>query len=439
MPLPESEMKDIEAALPPPTLGDGDAQAEKAPTLPAAEALERLQRGEKLENVRVEKLVFRGAFAQPVRLQHVTLVQPKFDGATFQADVTLHGCTIDRPFFASPCEFAAGLDLTGSTLIRTQFHRLTVKGKLNCDNVHTRGRFTFTACRFEADVRFWEARFSGWAEFKKCDFVGVADFRSMHCDEGFVLQNCKFYGEFWFRGTTVSKKFEAKEVLFERLVDFSKAKLHDFCYLEQIEQGKEQLWAFTNTVGERIRVRTEQLTGRLASEQRGDNEAAMHEYAFLKRTFESLHHFDQEDWAYYRFKVCQRRSRPQSWARPWTKVLRFLDWLVLDKGCGYCTDPFRAVRTAVVLMLFFGLVYAVGIGYLPKEVDEHLPFGGERYDLLNRVVVGMYESVSVFISGLNGLSEMAKGPMTLVLIVEALSGTLLWGLFVVSFGRKVIR
>jgi hypothetical protein len=110
------------------------------------------------------------------------------------------------------------------------------------------------------------------------------------------------------------------------------------------------------------------ITGRLASEEHGDHAQAMHEYAYLKRAFGSLHRYDQEDWAYYRFKVNQRRCCHRSWWRPWTKLLQFLDWLLLDHGCGYCTNPFRAVRAALFIMLGFGLIYMAGIVAFSRKV-----------------------------------------------------------------------
>jgi hypothetical protein len=441
MPLSDAEQEKLEATQPPDIVDEGGdhSAAPPAGTLSAKEAIDRLRRGEPLENVRVERLVFRDAFPLPVRLNHVTLIQPRFDGAVFQDEVEFTGCTIDRPGFGRDSEFAKGLNLAGSTLLRAQIHRLTIKGNFNFEHVHTRGKFSLVKCKIEGSVRFWETRFSGWAEIKGCEVVGVGDFRSFHAEEGFVLLDCHFHSDVWFRGSSVAKKFEASGSRFDAVLDLSKAKLHDYCYLENIVLGDKTRFAFTNTIGERIRVRTEHLTGRLDSEEKRDYEAAMHEYAFLKRNFEALHRFDQEDWAFYRFKVNQRRSRPQSWARPWTKVLRFLDWLVLDKGCGYCTDPFRALRTAGIIILVFGVIYAAGVDSLPAEVDSHLPFGGERGDLLNRVTIGMYESVSVFVSGLSGISELARGGMNFALMTEALLGTLLWGLFIVSFSRKVIR
>ena len=121
-------------------------------------------------------------------------------------------------------------------------------------------------------------------------------------------------------------------------------------------------FAFTNAVAERILVRPEQLDGRLASEAAGDHAQAMQEYGLLKRVFEGLHRYDHEDWAFYRFKVNQRRSCKRTWQRPWTKLAQFTDWLLLDLGCGYGTNPLRAVRAALVIMLAFSVIYVAWAG-----------------------------------------------------------------------------
>jgi len=45
----------------------------------------------------------------------------------------------------------------------------------------------------------------------------------------------------------------------------------------------------------------------------------------------------------------------------------------------------------------------------------------------------------VFTSGLSGIGDIAHGWMNVPLMIESLLGTLLWGLFIVAFSRKVIR
>jgi hypothetical protein len=251
-----------------------------------------------------------------------------------------------------------------------------------------------------------------------------------------VLAGCQFRSDAWFRGVTVLKKWDAGASRFEALLDLSKAKLHDFVYLEGIEQGAGQLFAFANALAERILVRAEQLSGRLASERSGDHAQAMQEYGLLKRVFEGLHRYEQEDWAFYRFKVNQRRCKARSWRRPWSKLAGFADWLLLDQGCGYGTNPLRAVRAAFAIILTFALIYASGVESLHIELA---PFAGPKETLANRLMIGALTSVSAFTSGFGDIRGAAQGWMNLPLIAESLLGTLLWGLFIVAFSRKVIR
>ncbi len=400
------------------------------------EALERLRNGELIEKVRIVGLRFRGEFPHPVRFRNVLLVQPIVEKAAFAEDVSFEHCTIDRLQFNRTSTFEKGLNLSASTLIKASLRRLTVRGVFRCDNLRTRGRLLVEGARFEGRVRFWEAHFQGWVEFKQCEFVEEADFRSSQAEEGFVLTGCHFRSNALFRGATVQKKWQADTSRFDGVLDLSKAKLHDFVYLEGIEQGKGQTFAFTNALAERILIRSDQLAGRLASENAGDHAQAMQEYGLLKRAFEGLHRYEQEDWAFYMFKVNQRRGKARSWRNPWTKLGGLADWLLLDHGCGYGTKPLRAVRAALVIILGFALIYAIGIDSLNVE---HPPFAGPKQGLGNRLMIGTLTSVSSFTSGFGDIRDAAQGWMNLPLIAESLLGTLLWGLFIVAFSRKVIR
>src|SRR5262249_21543568 len=137
--------------------------------------------------------------------------------------------------------------------------------------------------------------------------------------------------------------------------------------------------------------------------------------------------------------VNQRRARQRAWGKPGAKCGQFFDWLLLDHGRGYCTDPVRAVPTAPIILLVFALLYAGGIDHLPR-IDEHkMPLEGDKFDLMNRTVIGLFKSVACFTSGLSSISDMSKGWMNVPLMLESLLGTLLWGLFIVAFSRKVIR
>jgi hypothetical protein len=405
------------------------------PTITADEALKQIKQGERVSGVRIVGLVLKGEFTKPVQFKDVTLIQPQIQKATFSECVEFEHTTIDR-LKVNNATFGAGLSFDGSTLFRAEIRRATVRGAFSCNNARFRGKLLLDSSHFEGKVRFWEAKFQGWVTIKACEFDGEADLRSLHAEQGFVLTGGHFRSTFLFRGSTVEKKFEADKTRFDGLTDFSKVKFHDFAYLEGIEQGVNQTFSFTNALAERILVRPEQLEGRIASEKAGDHLQAMQEYGLLKRIFEGLHRYEHEDWAFYRFKVNQRRSKERSWKKPWTKLAGFADWLLLDHGCGYGTNPMRAVRTALVIVLAFGAIYAIGVDLLHVEVP---PFDGPKDSALNRLMIGSLTSVSAFTSGFGDIRGAAHGWMNLPLIVESLLGTLLWGLFIVAFSRKVIR
>jgi hypothetical protein len=431
--MSESELQNLIAVPEPPADEPAPAKADLAPD----QALELIRAGKPVENARVKRLKLRDDFEQPVRFRNCVLVQCEFDGATFRQDAAFVACTLDRPTFTKPSTFEKNLDLSHSVVHKTIVTRLTVQGKLFAAHAEFRGKAIFADCVFGQGASFWEARFATWVDFKGCEFRGDADFRSAQCDQGFVLTRSVFLGDFLFRGSCVEKKFQADGSRFEKLLDLSKAKLHDYAYLEAIEQGPAQSFAFLNAVAERIRVRPEQVEGRLDSEAARRYEEAMQEYGLLKRCYQALHRFDSEDWAFYRFKVCQRKAKPLSWARPWTVWRAFGDWLFLDVGCGYGTSPIRAVRMALVIILGFAALYAVHVEmfYAEKRPYPELPVT----DPANRVMIGLITSVSVFTSGMGGIREVAQGWMNVPVMVESIMGTLLFGLFIVAFSRKVIR
>lgn len=406
--------------------------------LTPAEALERLKGGKPLERVRVVGLEIEGSVDYRIDILHAVIVRPRFKNVVFQEEVRFLGCTILAPRFQGPIVAEKSFQMKSCTVRRLQLQNMTCRGKFSMDSTEFEGHVRFTKCRFEQDARFWESRFAQWGEFDGCEFVGKADLRSLHASDGFTMHDCEFREDFLFRGAAVEKKFDLSRSRFEKLIDLSKAKLHDFAYLEEIEQGPEQQFAFANAVAERILVRPEQLENRLASERQRDYVAAMREYGLLKSVFQSLHRFDEEDWALYHFKVNQRRARPRSWFRPWTKLAQFCEFLFLDLGCGYGTNPGRAVVTALLIMIAFAGIYAAGIGHFDIS---NPPLHWEAVDsAANRTLFGLMTTVSVFTSGFSGDQlRSAHGWMLVPLAVESLLGTLLWGLFVVAFSRKVIR
>ncbi len=418
---------------------DAHGEATKRVEMSGEEAMALLREGKVVTNARVGGLKFVGAVPFAVSFRGCVLVKPEFRGATFAESVSIVACTIDRAQFNRKTTFAKNVTLDGSVLQKTALRDVTVLGELFAAHAEFKGKASFQGCEFAGAVHFWEAQFHTWASFQNCTFRGEADFRSVHAADGFVVEKCQFLGDFLFRGANVEKKFSADGSRFEKLLDLSKAKLRDFAYLESIVAGPGQTFAFLNAVTERVRVHPAQVEGRLLSEREGRHDDAMQEYGLLKKCYGQLHRFDAEDWAFYRFKVAQRRATGTSWRRPWTKWRWLAEWLFLDVGCGYGTNPLRAVRMAAVIVFGFALIYGTNV---EKFYTDKLPFPGEgasKTDYDNAAMIGLTTSVSVFTSGMGGIRELAQGWMNVPVMVESVMGTLLFGLFIVAFSRKVIR
>lgn len=216
-------MSDVENEEP-----QSDEVVVKRVDLTPEQVLEMLQKGNEIVNARVKRLKFRGEIAYPVRFRNCVLLMPEFNGVTFKEAVTFASCTIDRPKTQRKITFEKDLKLDGSIVNKATFARMTLKGQLFASHTEFRGKIQFNDCVFEQRVSFWEAKFNAWSDFKNCQFQGESDFRSLHSEQGFVLTNCHFHENFLFRGSNVEKKFQADGCLFDKLLDLSKAKLHDF-------------------------------------------------------------------------------------------------------------------------------------------------------------------------------------------------------------------
>ena len=401
--------------------------------LTAEEAQQLLAEGKTIQNAVIKGLQLQGDYQEPVRLQNVDLQRCKIQNANFKKGLFFQGSDLRRVQFVDKVVITGDLDLRGTTLNRVDILKTEITGGLRMDNSTVTAAMRVTNCKIHGEVKTWQARFVDWVEFRKTQFLGKADFRSFHADEGFVAVDCRFEGEFLFRGSTVTKKLEFSRSYFAARTDFSKAKFRDVAYLETIEQGPNQQFAFQNALFDRMLIRPEQIHGRLIAEQAGHHETAAEEYGLLKNNFQHLNRYDEEDWAFYRFKVNKRRALPLY--RPLTKLCSFL---FLDIGCGYGSRPFRAIATAAILIVLFAGVYVAGFqGFedpslpIPSLPEEHIA---------NRSLFGLMTSVSVFTAGFTGEQlRNAQGWILAPLAIEALMGTLLWGLFIVAFSRKVIR
>lgn len=410
-------------------------QRPQRPTVDGKEAAEHIRKGEVLEFVRIENLKLDGDFPKRIELRNCLLLHPYLAGQ-FAQDVVFIKCTVVAARVVNS-QFGNALTFRNCDVFDLLMNQVTIAGSLSLEKskIHECTRIDRTTIR--GNIRCWELKASGWLNLNHSRVEGKVDWRSLCTEEGISAHETVFAGPVLLRGSTVCKKLDFSNSTFEDALDLAKAKLHDFVYLEDIRQGPGFTFSVANALAERVMIRPRQIIGHLQSELAGDYETACREYGLLQRCYQSLQRYDDEDWALYRFKVADRKSRKRSWWRPWTKFSVWLEWLFFDLGCGYGTNPFRAIFSAMVIMVLFGLIYAANIGDFTLQ---RAMVGDEIGSLVNRLVFGLVTSVSVFTAGFTGDQLYhARGWMLVPLSIEALLGTLLWGFFIVAFSRKVIR
>ena len=402
-----------------------------------SEAIQCLKAGKSLEKCYIKTLSLSGEFSKAIQLKQVYIKHLNVHKLTSLLNFNMSSCHIRRTII----DEARFEDVFSAK--NCKFHFLHIKQShflknFNAQSSKFSSKVVIQHSIFEGKARFWEAEFKDWFSTVECEFKSKVDLRSAHFGAGFTVPNCHFHDDFLFRGAHLTLKWEGDNARFEKLIDFSKAKLGDFVYLEDIVQGESQQWAFWNTVSERILVRPDQVEGRIQSEEAGEYYKAMREYAVLKRSFEYENQYSYDDWAFYRFKVNERKARAENDHSLVRKLMDFADWLLLDWGCGYGTHPLRAIRTALVMIVLFALIYILGFDYL--HTSDNIPFPNLKPNaLLNQLAVSLFVSLAAFTSGFGDLRDVAIGWMNIPIMIEAILGTLMWGLFIVAFGRKVIR
>lgn len=397
-----------------------------------AEAIRRLESGRALSGVEVHGLRISGSYER-LKFEGATLMRPTFEDLKVER-LELRWCELTQPTFLD-VTVSEDFKANGCTVDVLRIKRGSVGGSLNLSDSDI-GLVEIRSLTVTGRFRAWDTHFTRWVNFRDVTFGGVADFRALTCDEGLVLEDCRFESDLLLRGAHVSGRFDLRGSEARGCIDLERSKLHDFVYLQDVVAGPDQTWRFLNMLGSGALIRRDQVEGRLASELEADYDTASAEYSLLRRVWGDLDRHREEDWAFHQFKVASRRAVTRSWRRPWTKISEFFEWIFLDKGCGYGTNPLRALYTGGLVVVLFALLYAAGIESFVRTSDLVSEFSLSEPQ--ERLVFGFLISASVFAANFEQVA-LASGWMALAILIEAGLGLLLFGLFVVAFSRKVIR
>ena len=121
--------------------------------------------------------------------------------------------------------------------------------------------------------------------------------------------------------------------------------------------------------------------------------------------------------------------------------------LFFEFGCKYGTSPLRVLWFSLIFILFFAAVYVVPASHSYGTDISTLETGTpylKSYIITGIKVVDVplsafLASAGAFVSGFDAVDKNVEGWIAVLLIIEAVTGMLFLGLFIVSFSRKVIR
>ncbi len=294
---------------------------------------------------------------------------------------------------------------------QADFQKIRTWDKVDFTQVTFHQDAIFTQALFKEDIYFHQAKFLKKALFEACAFLG----------KGFFIEN-EFHNLFSLKKSECKDEFSLERSRFHQIS------------LEDIHV-------------QNLLIRKEQIEDHLLSVEERNFEIAKQEFGFLKNMFEGQNLYDEMDWAYYFFKKYERKSKQKAvpWYKPWAKIPHWLDFLIYDLGCGYCTKPFRLVFSGFFVVLVFALFFQYGDFFLEQHKPQIIFSGEEFAETLTLFSPSPFEhylyfSFCNFIALSGGDSHASyKGWLKYGVAFEGLLGLFFVTLFVTTFTRKVLR
>lgn len=423
------------------------------PNMTQEEARRKIEASEPIQGVYIERLnLSRKNISTPINIVECKIDILDFNNGTFSEDVFIRRCEIknlvlSEATFKKKCDFQKSLILRGKVqrtefqgdvsfegakLCYTSFYQSIFSGKADFGHTNYSGDASFEEVDFKCGGSFMHADFPEKGMFKRSHWGGKADFKNLESQGDIEFADAKFDGELLLNNSVLRLSLSFQQATFSDRTDFSHIQIGRALILGDLQLGEKQGFIFKNANINHIAFSRRIVEGHIFPEYDGRYFDASREYAFLRTAFQNNNQFDDEDWAYYQFKRCERKGRRLSY-NPLRWIQKFLEYFFLDLGCGYGTKPFRTLGMCLILIALFAICYYIGVS-VPKETDY-----GFSQPQLNHITYAIDISLMAFSGGYSDLPTTVHGPIKFIAMSEYLIGIVLMGLFVVAFSRKIIR
>lgn len=314
-----------------------------------------------------------------------------------------------------------------------------------------KGDVCFKGSEFKKDAYFTNSEFDENANFSGSEFAEfvVADFGKAKFKGDAYFEDIQFRGDAYFKNTQFLKTAYFKRSQFGgNLVDFSGSKFDESAWFTET-----QFRILSNATFDNIRFKDDALFDnanfdgkisfkrtkyeRLYIKWRDIHEFIYDDtsYLLLIENFKKIGFFEDADNCYYYYR-CERNK----------KILKGFHKLI-DNGIktfyGYGVKPYCPLKWSLVFIAVFWFFYLVSPSLTPyfHSIFINIPCLQNLTESSYFLVMPLNTSLTVFLSGAK-LAETSQQTLTVsywTLTFEKLLGSLFLFLFLVSFGKTIVR
>jgi uncharacterized protein YjbI with pentapeptide repeats len=365
----------------------------------------------------------------------------RFEGAAMRGDADFDGATFEAGSYWVKAAFGGAATFREATFgdearfeevsmgTTTDFGHAVFRGDVHFDALRVEGKVYLGFAEFQKYTFFMDAESRGETDFSYAEFGNYADFTRSRwkdldmTDVIFERRGC-FDGAVIESGTF--EDAELRHVTF-RDVDLSNvlttgASLEE-AYLSQARWGQPEWGPF----GKKVHVREEDMAVEKATVEALRRAESAHRN--LKESYKNEGDYEMAGEFFIREMAIKRQTS--------LKERKYAYWFmgnVISGLCGYGERPTR------VIFWWFAFTFSFALVYFAGQLIEYSSGGTEiDFTTLGGFLTCMYFSVVTFTTlGFGDISPVTDAGRA-VASVEAFTGAFMIALFVLVFGRKMIR
>jgi len=415
----------------------------------------------------------------------------EFEKAIFKGDADFEAATFERGADFKEVTFKGDGGFEKVTFKGYAAFRKTIfKGYVEFEKAIFVENADFKAATFEVGVDFEKATFKGYTDFEKVTFKGGTEFEEVTF-KGNVDFDGAIFGKYAdFLGTTFEGDANFKVKSFIKYVIFKKIRVSpgkklylkvanddvniyfERAYLENVYLDIDLVEGifidFTDALLKNTKMKRDQIENHiLQEEERGFSEAKQ-VYLLLKNNFHSIGRYNDESWAFkkekdmerlsysfYSFKkdLAKKKKRKIFPILKWMHTKDFKKWIISafsNMIYGYGERPWNVVRTAIVIVFMFTLLFSlIGIGnpeiieltgtvihQTSKNIVDLASKGLLKNNVIRNFPDSLYFSLVTFTTLGYGDFRPLEGWGRILAGSEAFIGAFMMALFVYTFARR---